>query len=148
MINDINVLNALSSPIRQVEARIEVVRGASPLATWTAKDKLRSLTIERLGETGKFFGFGIVHKLTANIIDTNREVSLDDGAFYGMTPYFIIDGAETFPCPFDMEIDSFTRDENTNEITITAYDGLYKATQHTVAEVLDNTFFTLTDLAN
>lgn len=150
MINNAKALEILNSPIRTIEAEVEVLRGVSTYATWTANDKLKSFTIERLGESGKFFGFGITHKLTVNIIDTNREVNLDDGAIYLLTPYYVANGSRVSPYPMDFEIESITRDENTNELTITAYDALYKATQHTVSEALtDNAqYITLRDFAS
>lgn len=134
MINNTKVLNALNSSIRQIEAGVEVQNGTSTFVI-TSKDKLKSITVERLSESGKFYGFGISLKITIKVIDTNREIDFNHDKIKIFNPYYIIDGEEVYPYPFDLELVSFERDENTNELTIVVSDGIEEATKHTVSEI-------------
>ena len=100
---------------------------------YTANDVLQSLTIDRVGESGKFFGFGICQKLNFKIIDKDRSVASSTDDMYKV---FFAAGAEdyitNFPAFYTTEAH---RDENTNALSITAYDVLKKAEEITVAEL-------------
>ena len=122
----------LTSPTRTIKAKVELFNGSTLVDTISSTDNLVSVAIDRVGEEGKFFGFGISQKATIKIRDINRVINIstensfkiyfsDGGEFITNTPIF-----------YATEV---LRDENTNELTITAYDLLHFANKHTVAEL-------------
>ena len=129
IIND-NVLSALKASVRNEAGRATVYNtDGSTAFTFRHDDYLKSFTIERLGNESKFFGYGIVHKANVKIRDVNRAFSFTTAQ--KIMPYF---RGDTLPYP-KLNISEVHRNENTNELSITAYDPLYKATEHTVAEL-------------
>ena len=71
-----NVINAISSSVRQIKARVELYNGSTLVDTFSYNDKLISFTIDRLGEENKFFGFGVFQKINIKLIDLNREINI------------------------------------------------------------------------
>lgn len=130
MITDLNN-NSLT---RQITARVEFLEGSTQIAEYTSGDRVINFTIERVGEHSKFFGFGVCQQLNLHLIDKNRE--LNYGTNNSIKCYFNCDKwvgeVDGFPA---FKITEVHRDENTNELSITAYDALYEATNHTVAEL-------------
>lgn len=136
----------LQTPLRTIKGKVELL--GSSTTTFSHTDALKSFKIERLGESGKFFGFGISQKLTVNLLDKDRVINIEDGA--KLKPYltaedeyrndifttFAVKGAET------------KRDENTNELTIVAYDMLAAAANHTFSELEIAPPYNLFRLAN
>ena len=81
----------------------------------------------------KFFGFGVCQKLNIKLIDTKRMIESNTDQFYKV--YLGSEGEEyisSFPNFYTTEAN---RDENTNELSITAYDAIYGAASHTAAEL-------------
>ena len=140
-------LDKLNSPVREIKGRVELYEGSTHLQTFNYDDHLHSFTIDRIGEDSKFFGFGICQKLTLKLIDKERKINLTKAhtldAAYGVDGFFV------YPNP-RFHIDEINRDENTNELNITAYCGLYAATAHTVSEIREEGLLTYTieDFAN
>jgi hypothetical protein len=100
--------------------------------------------VERAGEN-KFFGFGICQKLTATILDSDREIDLTKSNLievaFGVQENFL------YPYPvFFVEVPE--RDATTNTITVTAYDALYRAAAHRVSELRLETPYTIRDFAH
>ena len=134
-----------NSPVRHIRGRVELYEGSTLLKTFRHTDLLKSLTVERVGDSSKFFGFGVVHKLNVHIIDKNRELNITtantlDVAF-GVGSDFI------YPFPF-FKVSEVHRDENTNELSITAYDALYQANNHTIKDLNLPIIYTLGGFAN
>lgn len=125
-------LAELNSPVQTINARVELHNGSTLAQICTCNDYLANFTIERVGE-GKFFGYGICHKLIAKFIDPDREINLTDIDFMEVT--FGVDGEFIYPFPtfYVLEVN---RDETTNELSVTAYDTLFQATNHTVSELV------------
>ena len=126
--NDIN-----NSPVRYVRGRVELYSGSTLLKTFRHTDILKSFTIERVGDSSKFFGYGIVHKLNVKVLDKDRQLSITtanslDVAF-GIGSDFI------YPYPI-FYVSEVHRNENTNELSITAYDVLYRAANYTVSDLV------------
>jgi hypothetical protein len=94
---------------------------------FSAADALKHISIERSGAE-KFFGFGVSHKLKLNLLDKERYINICKENIFNI----VFDENDVFP---HFTVDEVTRDENTNELTITAYDALNKAQQHTVSEL-------------
>jgi hypothetical protein len=120
-----------NSPSR-FKARVGLYNSSTLLNTYSEEDYLQGFTVERVGEEGKFFGFGVCHKITVILGDYEKKIDLTGANVleveYGVEndylrayPYFII--AE------------ITRDEATKEYTITAYDALITAADHTADEL-------------
>lgn len=126
--NDIN-----NTPVRYVRGRVELYSGSTLLNTFRHTDILKSFTIERVGDSSRFFGYGVVHKLNVKVLDKDRQLSITtanslDVAF-GIGSDFI------YPYPI-FYVSEVHRNENTNELSITAYDVLYRAANYTVSDLI------------
>lgn len=131
---DKDYINEFNTPIRAIKGKVELYTSSTLLNTFNHNDLLKSITIDRQGEKGKFFGFGVAQKATVKILDKDRAVeptkenhlqiafNINDNEYVNNFPNFYV-SEET------------KRDENTNELTITAYDKLFAATAHKVAEI-------------
>lgn len=104
--------------------------------TYSSKDALKSFKLERAGEN-KFFGYGISTKATISLLDKERKINPNSDNYYSLL--LGNDGEYVNPFPF-MYLDSYTRDEVTNDLTITAYDAIYAAAAHTVSEINLNSY--------
>lgn len=128
MIINETVNNIISSPVRSIKAKVESFNGSTLAATYSYNDALKSLSIERVGEQ-KFFGFGICQKLNVHLVDKDRLIT-DITTANHFKIYF--DDINNFP---DFYVTEVHRDENTNELSITAYDKIYEATAHFTSEL-------------
>lgn len=127
-------LEMISSPVRRLKARLELYENGNStlLNTFYYTDRLKSLTIERVGDESKFFGFGVCQKLNVKLIDKNRELNITTA-----NNFEVVFGAEynyIYTCPI-FHVTEVHRDENTNELSVTAYDRLYEAKEHQVSEL-------------
>lgn len=120
--------NNISAPVRQIRGRVELYNGSTLTQTFNYTDALKGFTVERVGEESKFFGFTVSHKLNVHIIDTERALSITTAN----TLKVYLDDISPYPTFFVTEVH---RDENTNELSVTAYDALNAAIGHTVAEL-------------
>lgn len=138
--------NALNAPVRSIKARVEVYTedNINPVGIYGCGDNLKSLTLERVSEEGKFFGTGVCQKINAKIIDTNRE--LDITTLNNLEIEFGTDYNYIYTTPL-FYITEVHRDETTNEMSITAYDKLYQATAHNVSELELPANYTIKDYA-
>lgn len=134
-----NALSQLNSDVRQITARAYVYEGTSTKYTFKASDNLQSFTVERIGQ-GKFFGYGICQKINMKVRDVNRQFSVTTANQISLIWDVLVNGKNTslFAYP-RFKVSEVHRDENTNALSITAYDALYEATKHNVSEL------TLTD---
>lgn len=112
------------SPVRKITARAELYNGSALAATYTSNDVLKSLTVERVGDESKFFGFGICQKLNIHLIDKDRVIN-DITTAHSFFIYLDDGSGEYTPFP-PFYVTEVHRDENTNELSITAYDIIYK----------------------
>ena len=134
-----------TSPLRELDARVELLSSSTLVETFGKSGALKSFTIERDGEESKFFGFGICQKLKLELLDRQREKTVTSGnelKVYLGASGTLLDNAPTF------RVTDVTRDENTNDLSIIAYDALYKATERTVAELELVAPYTIADVAN
>lgn len=131
-----NVGELISSPTRQISANVIAYDGETGqyLASWTNGSVLKSIQVERVGENSKFFGFGVCQKANIKIIDPKSVIV---GSFSGK--YFKIafkfkntEYVYPFPHFYTTEVH---RDENTGELSITAYDKLYNASGIMVSDI-------------
>ena len=135
MINNSNALSQLNSDVRHITARAYVYEGTSSKYTFKATDNLQSFTVERVGQ-GKFFGYGICQKMNMKVRDVSRQFSVTTANQINLIWDVLVDGKNTslFAYP-RFKVSEVHRDENTNALSITAYDALYEATKHNVSEL-------------
>lgn len=145
MIVNTEYSNLISYPVRFISAEVELYNGSTLVKTFNQYYALKNLTIERVGEASKFFGFGVCQKLNVHLIDKERAINISTAN--SLKTYFSVgalDPVTTFPTFYVSEAH---RDENTNELSVTAYDALYKAANHTFAELNMGASYTMYDLA-
>ena len=128
MIINNTVLGQINSPVRTITAKVELYEGSTLVNACTECDRLISVTVERVGEDSKFFGFGTVQKANVHLIDKNRELTITTAN--SLKIFF--NGVDCLPTFYVTEVH---RDENTNELSITAYDALYASAERTVSEL-------------
>lgn len=123
--------NNFASPVRTIDARVELYEGDTLADAYTKYYALKELAIDRVGES-KFFGFGVCQKANVHLVDKDRLMHITTAD--SLAVYLSAGGAHTgaFPRFYVTEVH---RDENTNELSVTAYDAIYKAAEHTVAEL-------------
>lgn len=135
----------INATARSIKARVELYDGETLVDTYTYNGALQSFTVERVGNSNKFFGYGICTKLTVQLRDKQRAISIRKGQ--GMEVVVGVGCQYLYTCPIFF-VDEIKRDENTNNLTITAYDVIYRATSHTVSEIVIPTSYTILGFAN
>lgn len=130
LINDIHS-TILNSPNADMRARVELYKGSTLEKICNCGKELSEFTIERTGE-GKFFGFGICQKLKASFLDEN--IALNITKEHTLEATFGVESNFIYPFP-NFYVEDVVRDEETGDITVTAYDILYRAANHTVSEL-------------
>lgn len=134
MIDNATHLNVLNSPVRAIQASVIL----NDNTEFKHNTNLKSFSIERVG-VGKFFGYGICQKANVKVIDVNRNIDVTT--------------ANSFSISFDDDVMSpifnvteVNRDETTNELSITAYDGIHKASNYLFSELELEAPYSMTDL--
>lgn len=135
------------SSMSMVNAKVEIYEGSTLVRTCTCSDFLSDYSITREGDTSKFFGFGICHKLNLVLIDLHREISL----FTNYTIEIALGNAETnvwdYPYP-TFYINEIDRNEKDSTITVTAFDILHDLSAHRFEELFMTAPYTLKDVTN
>ena len=125
-------MQMINSVSRDFEARVELLDGSTILNTFTYDGALQSFTIERTGDESSFFGFGICKKLTLKLRDKERAINITKGQKLDIAMGVGSDYLYPFPV---FIVEEISRDENTNALTITAYDAIYKANNYKVSDM-------------
>ena len=125
-------MQMINSVSREFEARVELLDGSTILNTFTYDGALQNLSIERTGDSSHFFGFGICHKLTLKLRDKERKINITKGQYIDVAMGVGSDYCYPFPV---FIVEEISRDENTNALTITAYDAIYKANGYKVSDI-------------
>lgn len=132
--------------VRQVKAKVELYNGSTLATAYTDTDKIISIEIQRVGEDGKFFGFGICQRLNIHLIDKERTLSISTANTLKVSlGVRLADGTVEYKGFPTFEVSEVHRDEKTNELSITAYDALYRAGNHTVEELNIEAPYTIKD---
>lgn len=142
MITNETILNKIISPVRNIRARVEFYEGSTLVETCNCNDRLIKFTVNRIGES-KFFGFGIIQKLNVHLIDKDRELSFSTQNSIKIV--YKLGEEEIAPHP-TFYISEIHRDENTNELSITAYDVMYPDNEHLLGDLTLQAPYTLNDL--
>lgn len=132
MIQNTQHFNMLISPARSVKGRVEYYEGSTLSQTFSHSDALSSFTLSRAGDK-KFFGFGICQELELKLIDKNRVINIVENNILKVS--FGVNGDYVYPAPPFIVSTDIQRNENTNEITVKAYDATYQAKSHTVSSL-------------
>lgn len=120
--------------ISAVKSKVDV-QTASTLVPCTCGDYLQEFVLHREGDTSKFFGFGISHKLDVTFIDLDRKLA-NAGVKQGNTVKVALGDGTNFDYPYPtLYITELSRNEKSSNITCAAYDLLYQANYITVSEV-------------
>lgn len=136
-----NISNMLSAPARRIQARVELYECSTLqndnynrvlLDIFPSSGALKDFKVERTATDGKFFGFGVSQKLTVNLRDKDRLINVEKGQVLEIA--FGVEEDYTYPCPL-FRVEEVSRNESNNDLTITAYDFLYKAGEHRVSEL-------------
>ena len=141
-----NNATIINSPVRHIAAKVELYEGSTLVNSYTYSDELISIDIVRIGDETKFFGYGVCQKANIQLRDVERKINITTANSFKI--YFkqinIDDYISNFPTFYVSEVH---RDENTNQLSITAYDALYNAANHTVSE-LGITDYNVIDFTN
>lgn len=134
----------LTAPLRQIEAKVELYKGSTLTATFKHNDFLKSFKVEKIGEKNKFFGFGICQKLELELNDKDRAINITKANSLKIR----FDETENIsPYPL-FYVEEVKRDENTNTISIVAYDKLYSANAWKFSDLTLNDSYTFMNLAS
>lgn len=125
-------IDSIQARVRQVQGRVELYEGSTHLQSFKKTDALKSIKVERTGEEGKFFGFGVGQKLIVELIDNDRSIEIYRGQIMEAVFGTGCDYIYTNPLFYITDI---SRDENSGMLTITAHDALYETSKHTVADL-------------
>ena len=134
----------LISPARSIAGKVELYNGSTLLNTFLHTDALSSFTVSRAGDK-KFFGFGVCQEIEVKLVDRERAINIEKGQ--NLKVSFITNRSTVSPTP-RFYVSEVMRDENTNELTIKAYDIIHKAKSHTVAELNLEAPYTITDVVS
>ena len=129
--------------VRRVKAKALHYSNGALANTFTENNRIKSIEIQRVGENSKFFGFGVSHRLNIKLIDINRELNFTTSDYFSVSI-----GLEEYTQFPNMYITETNRDENTNELSITAYDLLDKSKKHTFSELTLTKPYTIADVVN
>jgi hypothetical protein len=114
---------AINAPTRRLSAKVELYTGSTLNAAYTQNDALKSITIDRVGEESKFFGFIVSHKFNIKLRDVPRTINITTANNLKISIGVTLSTGSveyvSFPLGYVTEVH---RDENTNELSITAYD--------------------------
>ena len=128
----LELLENFTSPVRQTGAKISFTNDTETI-TLTEKDYLKSANVERVGNSSKFFGYGICQKLNIKALDIERQFNFTT-SHKGQLSFSVNNGAYNVATP-TFYITETNRDEISGELSITGYDLLKNATNYTVAEL-------------
>lgn len=135
-----NIINEINSAVRRIQAKVEFFEGSTLVEVCHCNDKLKSFTVERVGDESKFFGFGICHRANIKLLDKFRELDISTANSFRIT--YIIAGEEIAPYPM-FYVSEVRRNENDNSLSITAYDIMYPDSAHRVMDLVITAPYTI-----
>ena len=105
---------------------------------------MKSFSIERIGEDGKFFGFGVCQKLQVILADKERAINIVKGNYLEVE--FGVGSEYMYPYPL-FRVEDVKRNENNNDITVIAYDPIYDSARHKVSDLPIGNYYTIGEFA-
>lgn len=138
----------IDAPVRRLDAKVELFNGSTLVDTFTKNDAIKSIDIERVGEDSKFFGFGVSHKFNIKLIDKDRLLNISTANHFKINLGAILFSEAIEYIPFtSAHVTEVNRDENTNELSITAYCKLNNSKSITINELELEAPYTIKDVA-
>ena len=137
--------NIKASSVNRVNAKVELYDGSTLVTTCTCDDRLQDFTVERVGQNNKFFGFGVFHKATINLIDLERNLTITEANTFKIHLGYGEPFVQPYPTFYANKV---TRDETTNTITVEAYDRLFATSEAVVNDLALEAPYTIKDVAN
>ena len=137
--------NMLNSPLRSIKAKVELYNGSTLVDTYSYTGDLQEISIDRIGEESKFFGFGVNQKATIKLRDINREKNITT---QNMLKIYFSDSEEYITNYPLFAVTEVARDENTNQLTIIAYDYHLKIANEIRMYYMSETNYTIQELGN
>ena len=135
----------LNSPLRSIKAKVELYNGSTLVDTYSYTGDLQEISIDRIGEESKFFGFGVNQKATIKLRDINREKNITT---QNMIKIYFSDSEEYITNYPLFAVTEVARDENTNQLTIIAYDYHLKIANEIRMYYMSETNYTIQELGN
>lgn len=130
--------------VRKVNCKVELYSNSTLLGTYTKDDAIISVEIQRTGDNTKIFGYNVAQRVNIHFRDMNREIAIASNqqvkVFLGFENEFI-----TFPT---FTITEVNRNEKSNEISATGYDGLYFLNKYNYNNLALATPTTLAQMGN
>lgn len=140
------IKNNITSPSRSIYGKVALTQSATT-SEIKYNDDLIEIKVDRVGENAKFFGFGISHKATVKIRDKNRSRSILEDDYINIS-FSAGDTNNYKTVTPNLYVKEVSRDENTNDITVVAYDRLIKANELTVNDLKLNGIYSFDNLIN
>jgi hypothetical protein len=143
------VKDAFKDTSREIKGKVSHYRGDTEtlINTFTHDNQVKSIKIDRVSDSNKFFGFGVSQKATIELLDKDNQIDINKGDI--LQVIFMIKATDItythsniYPYFY---VEDIQKDENTGNITVTAYDILYKLTKHTVSEIVLDAPYTAYD---
>lgn len=125
------IQDTLLSPVRTINGKVEHYKDSTLLHSFTRDTSLQKIDIQRVAENTRFFGMVISHRLNIKVRDKDREIEINSGE---QLKVYLGVGEEFVHYP-TFTITEINRDENTNQLSITAYDFIDNLSEHTVSEL-------------
>ena len=114
--------DSINSSVRNIKSLTIMYGEGSGTYGTVFRKELKSYDIQRVGE-GKFFGFGVCQRANIKLIDIDNSKTVTTSNYFKIG--FDVNGS-TYPYP-NFYVSEVHRDEITSELSITAYDLIYKA---------------------
>lgn len=147
----LNVSNGLKQAInaktRRIVSKLDVYKSSSLEYSFSQNDNIKTITIERVGENSKFFGFGVTTKIKVELINKNNDFTINTENAFKIHLGAILEtgNIEYIPYPKTF-VSEVHKDEITGVLSITSYDGLERLKQHLFNE-LNISDYTIGELA-
>jgi hypothetical protein len=143
-----NYKTAIDASTRRIKAKVDLFEGSTLVNTFTQNDELKSITLERTGEDSKFFGFGVSHKVNVKLRDINRIINISTANHFKISIGVEINGTVEYTSFPAMRVTEVNRAENSNELSITAYDILNDAKTAILSDTTLSAPYSIKDVAD
>lgn len=136
---------AMVNPYRVIKASLKLSNGA----VYTEKDAIKSLDIQRIGDSSKFYGFGVCHRLNVKLIDLDNIIEPETGSSMRIELGIQLPNGTTEYVSFPtFYLSQKNRDEEEEITSLTAYDALYAASGKQLLSIGFPDSFTLRTYVN
>lgn len=126
--------NTIETKVRQIAVNVTITSAedATQTAAFTNRDSIKSFEITRVGDTSKFFGFGVTHRLNLKLVNVANPALIK-----AHNKVKLIPNIDTYPSTVATAFDTYPTfyisevhyNETEFEYSITAYDVIPKATE-------------------